>query len=255
MSRWLRTLSAPQTGPLVFLVPPAGAGPRVFSSWLPHAGQFELVAVEAPGRERRYGEPAAHTVDSLVEPITSAIAARAHGQYLLFGHSAGALLAREVAERLAAEGMPPSLLVVAGSPPPHLVTGKLSAATDAELIHQLREWGGTPEAVLSEPELLAVFLPCLRADLAVAESCRRDVSPHPVDLPNVPIVVLSGTQDRSAPPELSATWSAWTTAHTQTYVVPGTHFFPISSPATVLDIITQEWHTHSRSTGDCASPS
>lgn len=63
--------------------------------------------------------------------------------------------------------------------------------TADQLIDHLRRLGSTPEEVLREPELMAMFLPIVRADLGVNE-----VEAHRPEAPlDCPIIAFGGAHD------------------------------------------------------------
>ncbi len=234
-------VSGRTTGLLVFAFPPSGSGPSLFRRWLPvRPPGLELVAIHTPGREDRCTEPAVSTLGPLADDIAEAIDRYGERPYVIFGHSAGALLGREVAWRLRRSGRPLSLLVAAGSAAPDVAFGgnSLIDADDTTLLEALRDWGGTPAGVL-DADAVDIFLPCLRADMAVAEACRRDQPPTAEDRLDIPILAITGADDPAA--ELHCqSWQAWTDAESAAHVVPGGHFFPFEHPAAVLEILARE---------------
>ena len=83
-----------------------------------------------------------------------------------FGHSMGALISFELARRLRRRGIPgPIHMIVCGHRAPHLRDPHraIHQLSDAEFRAKLREFGGTPEAVLQDDELmeLLTFLFCM----------------------------------------------------------------------------------------------
>ena len=86
----------------------------------------------------------------------------------------GALLAFEVVRELERRGGDILALIVSGCPAPHLRATRTNPAprTDAELVDQLRSWGGTPAELLDDPEFMALALRPLRADLALCDRYR-----------------------------------------------------------------------------------
>ncbi|MDF5938896.1 thioesterase domain-containing protein [Pseudomonas aeruginosa] len=60
-------------------------------------------------------------------------------------------------------------------PPKNDVSGYRRAKADAELVAALRDYRGTPEAVLNDPSLMQMLLPVVRADFLVtgATATRR----------------------------------------------------------------------------------
>src|SRR6185436_20768362 len=108
----------------------------------------------------------------LLEALMPAIAEDAAGgvPIALFGHSMGAIVAFELAARL---GRQVRHLFVSGSSAPHLhLVKERSSLSDAELVRELAEMGGTPREILEDAEMMELLLPMLRADFALVESYR-----------------------------------------------------------------------------------
>ncbi|MEU9379844.1 alpha/beta fold hydrolase [Streptomyces sp. NPDC048279] len=233
-------ISGPTTGLLVFAFPPSGSGPALFRRWLPvRPPGLELVAIHTPGRESRFSEPPVSSLIPLADDIAAAIDAYAERPYVIFGHSVGALLGREVAWRLRRRSRPLSLLVAAGSAAPDVVFDTtLADADDQTLIEALREWGATPDDMVDE-DVAEVILPVMRADMAVAESCRLGRPPTADDRLDIPIIAITGDKDPGAEIHCRS-WAAWTDAAHAAHVVPGGHFFPFEQPAAVLEILARD---------------
>lgn len=112
--------------------------------------------------------------------------------------------------------------------------------SDPELRAWLASLGGTPAALLDDPELLALHTRALRADLAVHDSLgaraplrardpRGGRDPVAVDdvaraEVRVPLVLVAGTRDLSAPPEAMAGWAALARAGVRTLTYDAGHF-------------------------------
>jgi surfactin synthase thioesterase subunit len=236
----LRPISGPTTGLLVFAFPAAGSGPSMFRRWLPYRPPgLEVVAIHTPGREDRCIEPPISSVTPLADDIAAAIDRYADRPYVIFGHSGGALLGREVAWRLRRRDRPLRLFVTAAAAPPDVPVNSLAEADDDVLIGALRDWGGVPEALLSE-DALEVLLPCVRADMAVSDSCRREYPPTAEDLLDVPIIALAGADDQAIYWPECRRWLTWTSAPGVAHLVPGGHFFPFERPAAVLGYLERD---------------
>jgi surfactin synthase thioesterase subunit len=233
-SPWFRRLTRSRADRTIFVFPPAGAGATLFRSWPEVApSTIGIVAVTAPGREHRISEPPFQHVGPLADAIAGHLEAQADGPFLLFGHSAGALIGREVAKRIAGAFF--KHLVVAGAEPPDASGRDLRNAGEAELLAAMRAWGGTPQQILDDPTIAEVFLPCLRADLAVAHSCRT--VPSKDELLNRPITALVGSDDRFATSARVAGWARWTTSAFSLEVVRGAHFFPVTAGRAVVQLL------------------
>jgi medium-chain acyl-[acyl-carrier-protein] hydrolase len=206
-----------------------GSAERIYARWqarLPDlaGGRVEVVPVELPGRGSRFGERPVAAADALTTDVVQRILPWRETPFALFGHSLGAVLAVEVARVLQhRHGVPTTALMVsgAGAPGPGAPVRGDWLLPDAEFRERLRGLAGTPPEVLENDELMAMFLPTLRADFAVAGQLRRRGG-APV---SAPITVLGGAGDVEVPVARLAAWAAHTTAGCDVQVLPGGHFF------------------------------
>ncbi|MFH8480209.1 thioesterase II family protein [Streptomyces sp. NPDC018055] len=236
--RWFKRLAGDDTGALLYLIPAAGAGPGAYRSWSEAApAGLRVEAVLTPGREERFNEAPFTDVAALADRIAEQILAHADRPFAVFGHSTGALVAREVTRRLAASTSRQRTLFVAGALPPHLV-GEEEAAGDEELLSYLAAWQGTPAELMADPEFLRAFLPTLRADLKVFHSCRRTEAAG--EQVAVDLVALGGLQDDTAPVGHCEAWRRWAGGRFAVRMVPGGHFFPVGAAAEVTGLVAGE---------------
>lgn len=195
--------------------------------------------VQLPGRESRISEAPLTQMADIVDAVLSELATLAGAPYILMGCSFGALIAYEVALRLAAMQAPPCNLVVLACAAPHLerpVTG-LDALADAEFIEAVdRMFGGVPDVVKQNAEIRKLLLPALRADLTLFDNYRWT---HPPRL-NVPILTIAGSGDPQLSPTELMAWDELTTAPAEHHIVDGGHFLLREHPAVVAGII-QTW--------------
>lgn len=220
----------------LFCFPPAGSGTVVYRAWAPLAAPgVEISAVLLPGREARSAEPPIHDIEELVSQIAGAIAPLAGQPFALFGHSLGALLAYEVARRLAAKGYPPEHLFASGHQAPAIPSRRAPIAhlPDAAFIQGLIDLGGTPREILDTPELLTLLTPMLRADFALAE---RYVAPAGPRLP-CPVTALGGAEDPWVDAVGLEAWRDVTAAAFERVILPGDHFYLTPARSMLLDRI------------------
>jgi medium-chain acyl-[acyl-carrier-protein] hydrolase len=163
----------------------AGGSPASFRPWVDDLpATIELLAVRLAGRDARLRERPATSVTEIVGPLARALEPLlAEHSLAIFGHSLGALLAFELARELRRQRLPnPKVLIVSGRNAPG--TGRmleLHKLGDRELVSEVqRIYGGIPRQILDEPELLALTLPVLRADLTVNET-HQFVDEPPLD--------------------------------------------------------------------------
>jgi surfactin synthase thioesterase subunit len=190
-------------------LPCAGASATMYLRWrrlLPR--WIEVVPVELPGRGGRLGERFVEDFDSLVAQLCAEHDAAMRGNFALFGHSMGALLAWGIAQRLHGKRKPlPRALLVSGSAAPSQRDPErfVDMNDDQALVADLRKQGGTPEELFDSPELLRMTLDTLAADYRV---CQGFVHAGQAPLP-VPLHVFAGRQDDVEPWRVEA-WAGET---------------------------------------------
>lgn len=244
-SRWLSFPGRrPTADTRLFCLPFAGAGASAFREWPAAFGDdVEIVAVQLPGREQRIRER------PVIDPVAVAevVAGAADRPHAIFGHSMGARVAFEVVRELLRAGGPlPLALYPSGINPPHLPTAGpfagLSKVSDEELMAGVAEGGGVPDAVLAVPELLSLFLPVLRADLAWVDDYEyTEGAPLPV-----PVVAFAGESDPVAPPSRMDGWHGHTEAGFTLHTLPGGHFFVIDQLPRLSALVESDLLSHHR---------
>ncbi|MEU1463859.1 alpha/beta fold hydrolase [Streptomyces sp. NPDC005727] len=224
--------------------------PRATLFCFPHAGgsasyyhpmskaltpEFDILAVQYPGRQDRYGEPLVPSLDALADAIHTVIEPHMRGPVAFFGHSMGSVVAFEVARRLERDGHPaPALLFASGGRAPSRVHDDgVHRRGDAALVAELRAMGGTDARVLTEPDLLELVLPPLRNDYRAIESYRPEVDAR-ID---APIVVMAATDDPRTTEEEARAWHGHTTAGGSVRLFQGGHFYLESQGARVVEVI------------------
>ena len=224
---WLSRQRARRTPPRMrlFCIPYAGGGAQIYRTYgqaLP--ADVEVCAIQLPGREKRFLEPALECVDAIADQLAPVIGEKLDLPYAIFGHSLGALVGFELVRRLRNAGRPlPVRLFASGHRAPHLPDPDppIHHLPDAEFIEELRELNGTPEAVLESSELLELVLPMLRADFAAAETyLYRSDAPL-----SCPITALGGTDDDKVSPEALQGWGEHTSGGFEFHLFEGDHFF------------------------------
>jgi medium-chain acyl-[acyl-carrier-protein] hydrolase len=224
---WVSCVRPDPAAPLrLWCLPYAGGGTSAWNAWTaPLAGAAEIAGLRPPGRESRLREPPLRRGEPIVADLLPRLEPHLSRPYALAGHSLGALLAFELARAIRARGWPaPTALVVTGARAPDQPRREpdLHGLPDAEFLTELeRRYQGIPPAVRAEPELLALLLPVMRADLEVFETYSHAPGP-PLE---VPILALGGRSDpHVAPAELEA-WRTHTAAAFAAELFPGGHFF------------------------------
>jgi medium-chain acyl-[acyl-carrier-protein] hydrolase len=136
----------------------------------------------------------------------------------------GAVVAFEVARWFSCPSRPgPSCLIVSGRRAPGLASGsrRLSELPDEEFVAEVGRLNGIPPEVLSDPELLEMVLPALRADFELAETYR----PLPGGLLDCPVVAYLPAHDPEVDYAGVLRWREVTTGEFSIRVFRGDHFY------------------------------
>jgi medium-chain acyl-[acyl-carrier-protein] hydrolase len=254
--RWFRAWQ-PQSSPLlrVFCLPYAGGQANTFSDWAADLGpRVEVRALQLPGRGPRFLEPPIVDLGELLDAIEPHVMTLVDAPFALFGHSMGAIIAFELAQRMRRRGAPRPVHVflsgccipqrLALAPPMHHLP-------DEELIDELRRLGGTPDEVLARPELLELVLPWVRADLQLLE---RWVSPAQPPL-DCPITALGGRDDQRVPSEELLHWRVHAAGRFSVKLFAGDHFYVHAGrPAVTAAIVRALWPANGASAASQSTP-
>ncbi len=217
--------------------PYAGGGALAYREWtagLPET--IEVLPVQLPGRERRLAEPPFTQMEPLVAAAAEALAPALDRPFAIFGHSMGAIVGYEVAQRLrAAYGLQPSHLMASARRAPHLPPepDEDYKLPDDQLIERLREINGTPAEVLEHPELMALMLPLLRADFELNDTYQPAAYPPFA----CPITAFGGRDDDELLPGGLEAWSEVTTGRFALKMFPGDHFYLNEHRGRLLEVV------------------
>jgi medium-chain acyl-[acyl-carrier-protein] hydrolase len=201
--------------------------------------EVDFCPIELPGRAARLDEPPFTSMSSLMEQLHHALQPLMAIPFGFFGHSVGAWMAYEAARQLrSVDGRRCVHLFVSGRGSPKGVAADLASArprSDDELLAILHGFGGTPAAIMQRPELVAVLLPALRADLALVDGYRLD----PGDRIACPITAFGGADDHSHSGSLQS-WRDFTSGNFRTCIFTGGHFYFAPVAADLAEEIVQD---------------
>lgn len=204
----------------LFLVHFAGGNRYSFQFLEPLLPGVEFIPLELPGRGKRHAEALLLDIDAAAADICRQVAQLLTTDYVLYGHSMGALLVLKVAALLEARGLPPRQVIVSGNAGPGTSRGpKRYLLARPALKQELQRLGGVAPEFLEHEELFDFFEPILRADFQLAE----EGSHAPFAALQAPLLVLMGDEEASSA-EIT-NWARFTTQPPQTALLPGGHFF------------------------------
>lgn len=208
----------------IFCFPYAGGSAATYHTWselLPD--EIEVIALQLPGRTSRIFEKPHHSMNSLVEELSSFEGDLTSKPYLLFGHSMGSLIAFELASKFQQVGLrPPEHLIASACRAPHLPRKKrgFQNCSDEELIHELYELNGTAKEILANKELMDLMIPTLRADMKIASEYVASKAPL-----TCPVSVFGGSDDPYVSLDELQHWSDLSTQAVEVFEIAGNHFF------------------------------
>jgi len=224
----------------IFCFPYAGAGPVAFRNW-PDAlpPDVEVVSLLYPGRESRLREPRFVSLAPLLNALLAEVEPVLDRPFAFYGHSLGGLIAYGLACLIQARRNlhPVHLFISSRRAPhlsdPHLPLHNLGDAAFADAIQE--RYGGIPTVIRQDPELMALFLPILKADFLILETYQYSSEP-PLECP---ITVYGGLQDPSVSQSELAAWQIHTTQTCAVRMFPGDHFFIQTERVALLQAVSE----------------
>ncbi|BBN83851.1 hypothetical protein PA25_38360 [Pseudoalteromonas sp. A25] len=204
--------------------PYAGGSARSFSNWQDVLPSYvEQIMISMPGRGSRFSEPPVSCMDTLTDTLIDELTPHLSSNMIFYGHSLGARVAFEIQRKLTTKGLPkPCHFIASGSAYP----GKDRSAKniylleDDAFIAELKNLNGTPPAVLENEELMALFMPVLRADFKLADTYKYQGS----EQFSCDISVFAGEKDEITEQE-QRNWQNYFSGEFTFKYFAGDHFF------------------------------
>ncbi|EJW15726.1 alpha/beta fold hydrolase [Paenibacillus alvei] len=223
----------------LFCFPFAGGSASVFRTWHKKLPDYlEVCSIQYPGRGTWMGETFYTDTKSMVEAAAQAIRSHLDKPFLFYGHSMGAIIAFELARYCAEQfGRRPILLMVGGrnAPDADREIEPIYHLPEAEFRAGLRTYGGTPDEVLANDELMDLFSPILRADFQLSETYSYEGGKV-----TCPIVAWGGYDDHMVPEDNLRDWKRFTDSRFTCEMLPGGHFFLQSHQEELLIRVKRE---------------
>lgn len=210
----------------VFLIPYAGASSYAYYKYKKlFPEELSPVFLELAGRGRRSEESFYTSIYSAGEDIAEIIIDHTKDcDYIIFGHSMGALIAYEAYYKLIDfNWKKPLHMFISGQKPPHLIQPDILIPQYSEetFLGIVEKYGGLPEEFYDE-KIKSTFLPVLRADFKILGEYQWMKKSKKV---MCDITILYGDEDQNIVENEITCWSEYAGQEMEFYKFEGDHFF------------------------------
>ncbi|RWP57442.1 type I polyketide synthase [Mesorhizobium sp.] len=225
----------------IICFPHGGGSVQSFRNWTDYLpDDVELICLDLPGRGKRSAEAAIRSMDVLAPMVIEALQEYSDRPFVFFGHSAGALVAYEIARSLEKAGRPsPFHVVVSAHPSADLPPEEplMYRYADDKLADVIRTLGLVPKKALANEKLVLDFiLPPLRADFELVETYDRNL-PTPL---KAAITAMGGVQDETINANHLDEWRRLTTSRFARIMFDSDHFYTHSMTEEVVSSLLRE---------------
>jgi surfactin synthase thioesterase subunit len=200
---------------------------------LPGADQ-DFTCAQLEWRDLQSGSQ--ETVAGAVERAQRLVRGFGDRRMVFYGHCLGAIVAYELAVRLAREGLAgPEHLITAGAVGPHLYVAPDAHRLPTPKLRELLRVLKFPhcERLEGDATFQAERLAMLRRDFGAMASYEHQPS-EPLD---IPITAVSLRHDLWSYPLRTGSWQAHTKLRCDVVERPGDHFVPLREPAVLSEIL------------------
>ncbi len=226
----------------LFCLPYAGGNSYVYKKFAEyHSNGVTIAAIDLPGHGKYFRKAPLTNIHDMAEYVFHEIHENLHKPYAIYGHSMGTLIGYVLTQKISQEHLPlPRHLFLSGRQGPavrskeenwHLLPKDI-------FLKKVMAYGGIPEQVAAEEELMDFFIPILKADFQAVSDYKHEQA-QPL---HVPVTVLIGQDDNITYAE-ALQWQDVTTQKIAVKQFPGNHFFIFDYlpeiGATISRILTQ----------------
>jgi len=208
-------------------LPPAGAGASTFYPLLKlDSNKLQICPIALPGREDLFNETIPHSIPALAERMAVELQPLLNRPYAILGYSMGALLGRELIHRWQMMNhAKPMMMIALSARAPHQRYGDdkpLHLLQGSAFCEALVELGGIPEQLLSQPEVMEIYEPILRADLRNCETYEYASLP----VMNTDLHIIHGENDTLVSRDDAEAWHQHTSGNFTLHSINAPHILP-----------------------------
>ncbi len=224
----------------IFAFPFAGGNKYSFNFLKKYIAPYniELIVLEYPGRGLRMKEPLLESIESVLEDAVTKLKQEIDtDDYVIYGHSMGALIGLLACDKLKATSFKmPKRLLTTGRPLPHRrKKEKTFDLTNEAFYTKIAALGGIPEQLLQEPALMDFYAPILKADFKAIEEYNT-LETYDIGIPISVLYgdeelqklkenTLVGEQEEITQETVRQKWEAQTSKVVSIRMLKGNHFF------------------------------
>lgn len=224
---------------ILLCFPYAGGGASVYYKWEQAFNkEIAVCPIQLPGREDRFSEKPYTDMNTAVNDLVKEIESlmEQYKNIAFFGHSMGGSIAYEVAKKLQISQKSIKYFFVSGSSSPRIpMQTQVSSLGEYDFIKKLEIYGGIPQQLVEQKELLRVFLPLLRADFSLIEAYYE----KNIEKIDCPIVSFAGKDDKTTAITTVQDWEEYSTKDYNSYIFSGEHFFIRENEREIIGIIEE----------------
>lgn len=201
-------------------LPYAGGNANIYNAW----ENKNVIGIEYDGHGARYKKTFYNTIQEGAEKISDNICKCEYEDYIIFGHSLGAIIAIETVRVLAERNaILPMKIIVSASRPPHLLykNEKIASLNKELFMKKIFDMGSMPIEIMNNKELFDWSYEVLYADISMLERYQ----PSERIIVDVPLLVCFGNQDKEADWRDMREWEKYTNSKFELMCFEGNHFF------------------------------
>lgn len=222
---------------ILFCLPYAGGSGTIYYKWRNYISPFiDLYPIELKGRGKRFRETFYENLKDAVDDIFNEIQNKMYDDYAIYGHSMGSVLAYELYYKIDKMGAKkPKHIFFSGHRAPSVIgeKEKIYALPNCDFMNKIIEFGGIPEELINNKELLEIYIPIIRNDFKILETYVYKERTNKIECN---ISILNGKQDSISLYDITA-WKKHTSKKCSIYNFEGNHFFINNSIKNITSII------------------